>query len=115
MIASLVRNVNENIGNVAISVHESEQETARGTGLAQQAEKALDSIFNGVEQQAQAIESINTMVTQQSVMSKGVLQILQDVSDEARKNSDSTRNASQTMWRLTKLVEQLRSSVELSS
>jgi hypothetical protein len=44
-------------------------------------------------------------------MSKGVLQILQDVSDEARKNSDSTRNASQTMWRLTKLVEQLRSSV----
>ncbi len=111
MIASLVRNVNENIGNVAISVHESEQETARGTGLAQQAEKALDSIFNGVEQQAQAIESINTMVTQQSVMSKGVLQILQDVSDEARKNSDSTRNASQTMWRLTKLVEQLRSSV----
>jgi methyl-accepting chemotaxis protein len=111
MIASLVRNVNENIGNVAISVHESEQETAHGTGLAQQAEKALDSIFNGVEQQAQAIESINTMVTQQSVMSKGVLQILQDVSDEARKNSESTRNASQTMWRLTKLVEQLRSSV----
>jgi methyl-accepting chemotaxis protein len=111
MIASLVRNVNENIGNVAISVHESEQETAQGTGLAQQAEKALDSIFNGVEQQAQAIESINTMVTQQSVMSKGVLQTLLDVSEEARKNSDSTRNASQTMWRLTRLVEQLRSSV----
>jgi methyl-accepting chemotaxis protein len=111
MIASLVRNVNENIGNVAISVHESEQETAHGTGLAQQAEKALDSIFNGVEQQAQAIESINTMVTQQSIMSKGVLQILQDVSNEARKNSESTRDSSQTMWRLTKLVEQLRSSV----
>jgi methyl-accepting chemotaxis protein len=111
MIASLVRNVNENIGNVAISVHESEQETAHGMGLAQQAEKALGSIFNGVEQQALAIESINTMVTQQSVMSKGVLQILQDVSDEARKNSDSTRDASQTMWRLIRLVEQLRSSV----
>jgi methyl-accepting chemotaxis protein len=111
MIASLVRNVNENIGNVAISVHESEQETAHGTGLAQQAEKALDSIFNGVEQQAQAIESINTMVAQQSLMSKGVLQTLLDVSDEARKNSESTRNASQTMGRLTRLVDQLRSSV----
>lgn len=111
MIASLVRTVNENISNVADSVRDTEHETANGTGRAQQAGKALDSIFDGVEHQAQAIESINTMVTQQSMLSKEVLQILQDVSEETHKNSDSTRDASQTMLRLTQLVEQLRASV----
>ncbi|MBV9712324.1 MAG: hypothetical protein JO011_15570, partial [Ktedonobacteraceae bacterium] len=111
MIASLVRTVNENISNVTDSVRDTEQETAQGTELAQQADKALVSIFEGVERQAQAIESINTMVTQQSMLSKAVLQILQDVSNETRKNSESTRDASQTMWRLMQLVEQLRASV----
>jgi methyl-accepting chemotaxis protein len=111
MIASLVRTVNENISNVSDSVHDTEQETAQGTNLAQQAGKAFDSIFDGVERQAQAIESITTMVTHQSVLSKEVSQILQEVSDGTRKNSDSTRDASQTMWRLMQLVEQLRASV----
>ncbi len=111
MITSLVRTVNENISNVADLVRDTEHETAHGTDLAQQAGKALGSIFEGVERQAQAIESINTMVTQQSLLSKEVLQILQDVSDETRKNSDSSRDASQTMWRLMQLVEQLRASV----
>ncbi len=111
MIASLVRTVNENISNVAESVHDTQQETAQGTNLAQQAGKALGSIFEGVEQQAQAIESITTMVMQQSTLSKEVLLILQDVSNETRKNSSSTRDASQIMWRLMQLVEQLRTSV----
>ena len=111
MIASLVRTVNENISNVADSVHDTQHETAQGTTLTQQAGKALGSIFEGVEQQAQAIESITTMVTQQSTLSKEVLLILQDVSNETRKNSSSTRDASQTMWRLMQLVEQLRASV----
>jgi methyl-accepting chemotaxis protein len=111
MIASLVRTVNENISNVADSVRDTEHETANGTDLAQLADKAFGSIFNGVERQAHAIESINTMMTQQSILSKDVLQILQDLSDGTRKNSDSTRDASQTMWKLTQLVEQLRASV----
>jgi methyl-accepting chemotaxis protein len=111
MITSLVRTVNENISNVAASVHDTEQETAQGTELAQQAGKALGSIFEGVEWQAQAIESITTMVSQQSVLSKEVLQILQEVADETNRNSDNSRDASQTMWRLMQLVEQLRTSV----
>ncbi len=111
MITSLVRTVNENIGNVAASVYDTEQETAQGTELAQQAGKALGSIFEGVERQAQAIESITSMVTQQSLLSKEVLQILQEVADETRKSNDSSRDASQTMWRLMQLVEQLRTSV----
>lgn len=113
MITRIVRTVNENIENAAVSMHETERETSEGTKLAQQARSALESIFSAVESQGKEIESINAMATQQLHSSGSVVKIMQSLSTTTEESSDSTRAASQNMWRLSRLVEQLRASVEV--
>src|SRR6266700_4108635 len=111
-ITSIVRSVNENIDNAGNAIHDTERETAEGTRHAQQAGAALGSIFNAVERQAEEIESINKMATQQLKSSSTVAQIMHSVSQDTQESSAGTRDASQNMWRLSQLVEQLRASVE---
>jgi len=52
------------------------------------------------------------MTTQQLQSSGAIVQIMQGVSDTTEQSSTSTRDASQNMERLARLVEQLRASVE---
>lgn len=112
-IARVVRTVNENIDNVAVSMQNTERKTADGTRMTLQAGRALDSIFDAVGRQASEIESINKMTTQQLHSSSSVVQTMQSLSKTTLESSDSTRAASQNMWRLSQLVEQLRASVEV--
>jgi methyl-accepting chemotaxis protein len=111
-INSIVRTVNENIDNAGSAMHDTERETAEGTRHAQQAGAALGSIFEAVERQAQEIESINDMATQQLKSSSAVAQIMHRVSQDTQESSVGTRDASQNMWKLSQVVEQLRASVE---
>ncbi len=111
-VAKIVRNIREEIGAVAISMQDTERETLSGTKLTQEAGVALESIFTAVEQQAREIENINQMATQQLQSSSAVVQIMHTVSDSTQQSSVNTRDASQNMERLARLVEQLRSSVE---
>ncbi|HLZ63526.1 MAG TPA: methyl-accepting chemotaxis protein [Ktedonosporobacter sp.] len=112
MIATIVRNVNENIGKAGTSMRDTEQATSQGMGLAQQAGTALVSIFDAVEWQAKEIETINQMANQQLQSSKSIVATMQHVSEATEQGSAGTRDASQNMWRLAQLVEQLRISVE---
>src|SRR6266699_198283 len=112
MIGRIVRSVREDIGAVAVSMQDTERETSAGTRLTQEAGVALESIFAAVEHQAREIENINRMATQQLQSSSAVVQIMQGVSESTQQGSLSTRDASQNMERLARLVEQLRASVE---
>ncbi|MBE3559472.1 MAG: HAMP domain-containing protein [Ktedonobacteraceae bacterium] len=112
MIARIVRDVREDINAVAVSMQETEQETSTGAHLTEEAGLALRSIFSAVENQAHEIESINNMAMQQLQSSSAVLQIMHSVSETTQQSSISTREASQNMERLARLVEQLRASVE---
>ena len=112
MIASIVRSVREDIGAAAISMHDTERETATGTRLTQEAGIALESIFAAVEHQAHEIEAINQVALNQLNSSSSVVQIMHEVSESTQQSGLNTREASQSMERLTRLVEQLRSSVE---
>jgi methyl-accepting chemotaxis protein len=111
LIASIVSNINENIGKASVAMRDTERETARGSELAQQAGIALGSIFEGVERQAREIESINVMADKQLKSSRVVVRTMQAVSEAAKKTSSTTREASQNMWELAQLVTKLRSSV----
>ncbi len=111
-ITKIVRNVREEVGAVAISMQDTERETMSGTRLTQEAGVALGSIFSAVERQAREIENINNVAMQQLQSSSAVVQIMHSVSESTQQSSTSTRDASQNMERLARLVEQLRSSVE---
>jgi len=111
-IARIVRSVRDEIGAVALSMHDTERETAIGTKLTEEAGGALESIFSDVEQQAIEIENINQVAKQQLESSSAVVQIMQGISQSTQQSSLSTRDTAQTMERLARLVEQLRSSVE---
>ncbi len=112
MITHIVRSVREDIGAAAISMQDTERETAAGTRLTQEAGIALESIFAAVEHQAREIETINQAAMRQLNSASAVVQIMHEVSASTQQSGFSTRNASQNMERLTRLVEQLRASVE---
>ncbi len=112
MIGRIVRSVREDIGAVAISMQDTERETRTGSKLTQEAGVALESIFAAVEHQAHEIESINQMAMQQLQASSSVVRIMHGVSEATQQGSISTRQTSQNMERLSRLVEQLRASVE---
>ena len=111
-ITRIVRNVREEVGAVAVSMQDTERETLLGTRLTQEAGAALGSIFAAVERQAREIENINNVAMQQLQSSSAVVQVMHNVSQSTQQSSASTRDASQNMERLARLVEQLRSSVE---
>ncbi len=111
-IAQIVRSIREEIGAVAVAMQETQRETAAGTKLTQEAGIALESIFAAVEHQAHEIENINQMGIQQLQSSSTVVQIMHSISEATQQEGLSTREASQSMERLARLVEQLRASVE---
>jgi len=111
MITRTVRSVREEIGDVAQSMQDTEQETAKGTHLTEETGIALESIFAAVEHQAHEIENISQMALQQLQAAHAVTQIMQKVSASTRQNSTNTHQASQSVQHLAHLVEQLRTSV----
>ena len=110
-IANIVRTINDNVNNVALSMHDSQHETDEGKMLARQTEAALVAIFDGVEQQANEIESINKMATRQLQSSSTVVQTMHNVSLATQESSASTHTTSRDMWKLAQYVDQLRTSV----
>ncbi|MBO0790754.1 MAG: HAMP domain-containing protein, partial [Ktedonobacteraceae bacterium] len=112
LVTQIVRSVREDIGAVAVSMQDTERETAAGTRLTEATGIALRSIFSAVEQQAREVESINQAAMQQLQSSSAIVQIMRSVAETTQQNGHSTREASQHMERLARLVEQLRASTE---
>ncbi len=111
-ITRIIRSFREDITAVATSMQDTQRETATGTKLTQEAGASLDALFTAVEEQAKEIESIAKIAMQQLQSSGAVVQIIHAVADSTQQSTASTRDASQNMERLARLVEQLRASVE---
>ena len=111
-VAHIVRSIREDIGAVAVAMQDTEHETSVGAQLTQEAGTTLGSIFAAIDHEAEEIENISLMTTQQLQSSGAVVQIMQGVSNVTEQSGSSTRDASQNMERLARLVEQLRASVE---
>ncbi|HEY4034220.1 MAG TPA: methyl-accepting chemotaxis protein [Ktedonobacteraceae bacterium] len=111
MITRTVRSVREEIGDVAQSMQDTQQQTAKGTHLTEETGIALEAIFAAVEHQAHEIENISQMALLQRQATHAVTQIMQKVSASTRQNSTNTHQAAQSVEHLARLVEQLRTSV----
>ena len=111
-VGRIVRGVRDEIGAVAVSMRDTERETAAGAKLAEEAGTSLESIFSVIERQAREIDVINQMAMQQQQSSGSVVQIMQGVSESTQESSSSTHEAAQNMERVARLAEQLLASVE---
>ncbi len=111
MITRMVRSIREEIGDVAQSMQDTQQQTSKGTHLTEETGIALESIFAVVEHQVHEIENISQMAQQQLQAAYAVTQIMQKVSASTLQNSNNTHQASQSVEHLAHLVEQLRISV----
>jgi methyl-accepting chemotaxis protein len=111
-IGRIIQGIREDIRAVAISMRDTQRETATGTGLVQGTGESLEKIFVLVEQQASEIEMINTMVRGLLQSSGHVTHIMQDVSQSTRQGSSSTRVVAQNMEHLAGLAKQLLASIE---
>jgi methyl-accepting chemotaxis protein len=111
-ITRIVHSVREEIGTVAVSMQDTEREASIGARLTEDAGVALSAIFSAVEHQAREVENINQMATQQLQSSSAIVKIMHGISATTQQSSLSTREASQQMERLARLVEQLRASTE---
>jgi len=112
IINRIIQGIREDIGAVAVSMSDTQRETASGTSLVQGTGASLEKIFAIVEQQARETELINTMVRGLLQSSDHVTQIMQEVSQSTRQSSSSTRVVAQNMEHLAGLAKQLLASVE---
>jgi methyl-accepting chemotaxis protein len=112
MINRIIQGIREDIGAVAISMNNTQRETATGINLVQGTGEALEEIFVLVEQQAGEIEMINTMIRGLLQSLGQVTQIMQEVSQSTRQSSSSTRVVAQNMEHLAGLAKQLLTSME---
>ena len=112
IINRIIQGIREDIGAVAISMRDTQRETATGTNLVQDTGASLEKIFELVEQQAGEIETINTMVRGLLQYSGNVTQIMQEVSQSTRQGSSSVRVVAQNMEHLTGVAKQLLASIE---
>ncbi|HVU71309.1 MAG TPA: methyl-accepting chemotaxis protein [Ktedonobacteraceae bacterium] len=112
IIARIVRGVSEEIEAAALSMKDTERETAVGAQLAEQTGLALGSIFGVIERQGGEIDIINQMANRQLQSSNSVVRIMQGVSEATQQSSSSTRSAARNMEHLAHVAEQLLGSVE---
>lgn len=112
IIARIVRGVSEEIDAAAISMKDTERETAIGAQLAEQTGQTLESIFGVVERQGGEIDIINQMANRQLQSSNSVVRIMQSVAESTQQSSTNTRSAARNMEHLARLAEQLLGSVE---
>jgi methyl-accepting chemotaxis protein len=110
-IATLVKSIQGDTYEAVVAMEESTQEVVKGSQLADDAGRALNSIYTAVERQAQMIESIAHAADEQAHVSDNVAVAMGDISEIAHQTNAGTQEASMSVSYLAELADQLRSSV----
>jgi len=110
-IATLVKSIQGDTYEAVVSMEESTQEVVKGSGLADEAGRALNSIYGAVERQAQMIESIARAANEQTTVSEAVAVTMGRISEITRQTDAGTQEAAVSVSYLAELSEQLRASV----
>jgi methyl-accepting chemotaxis protein len=113
MISQLVHAVLEEINSATHSIADTEHETVTNSRLINEAAQALDSICSVVEQQAEEMKMINQVTIEQLESSSAIVQVMQKVSDSTWKSNATTRETSRLMERVALLAKPLYDSVHV--
>ena len=110
-IATLIKSIQGDTYEAVVAMEESTQEVVKGSQLADDAGRALNSIYSAVERQTQMIENIAQAANQQTSVSEAVAVAMGQISEITRQTNEGTQDAAVSVSYLADLAEQLRSSV----
>ncbi len=110
-IATLVKSIQGDTYDAVVAMEDSTQEVVKGSQLADEAGRALNSIYSAVERQAKMIESIARSANEQTPVSEAVAVTMVQMSEVIRQTDAGTQEAAVSVSYLAELSEQLRSSV----
>ena len=110
-IATLVKSIQGDTYEAVVAMEDSTQEVVKGSQLADDAGRSLNSIYEAVEKQAQMIESIARAANDQTSVSEAVAVAMGRISEITRQTDAGTQEAAVSVSYLAELSEQLRSSV----
>ena len=110
-IATLVKSIQGDTYEAVVAMEDSTQEVVKGSQLADEAGRALNSIYGAVERQAQMIESIARAANEQTTVSEAVAVAMGQISEITRQTNISTQEAAGSVSYLAELSDQLRASV----
>ena len=110
-IATLVKSIQGDTYEAVVAMEDSTQEVVKGSQLADEAGRSLNSIYSAVERQAQMIESIARAAHEQTSVSEAVAVAMSRISEITRQTDAGTQEAAVSVSYLAELAEQLRASV----
>lgn len=110
-IATLIKSIQGDTYEAVVAMEDSTQEVVKGSQLADEAGRALNSIFDAVERQAKMIETIARAANEQSTVSEGVAVAMSRILELTRQTDAGTQEATVSVSYLADLSEQLRASV----
>ena len=110
-IETLVKSIQGDTYEAVVAMEESTQEVVKGSSLADDAGRALNSIYAAVERQATMIEDIARAANEQAQVSESVAVAMGEISEISRQTNMGTQEASMSVSYLAELADQLRASV----
>ena len=110
-IGNLVKSIQGDTYDAVVAMEDSTQEVVKGSQLADEAGRSLNSIYSAVERQAKMIESIARSAQEQTPVSEAVAVTMAQISEIIRQTDAGTQEAAVSVSYLAELSEQLRASV----
>ncbi len=110
-IATLVKSIQGDTYEAVVAMEDSTQEVVRGSQLADEAGRSLNSIYTAVERQAQMIEGIARAANEQATVSEAVAVAMGQISEITRQTDAGTQESAASVSYLAELADQLRASV----
>jgi len=110
-IGNLVKSIQGDTYDAVVAMEDSTQEVVKGSQLADEAGRSLNSIYSAVERQAKMIESIARSAQEQTPVSEAVAVTMAQISEVIRQTDAGTQEAAVSVSYLAELSEQLRASV----
>jgi methyl-accepting chemotaxis protein len=110
-IATLVKSIQGDTYEAVVAMEDSTQEVVRGSQLADEAGRSLNSIYTAVERQAQMIEGIARAANEQATVSEAVAVAMGQISEITRQTDAGAQEAAASVSYLAELADQLRASV----
>ncbi len=110
-IATLVKSIQGDTYEAVVAMEDSTQEVVKGSQLADEAGRSLNSIYSAVERQAQMIESIARAANEQTSVSEAVAIAMGQISEITHQTNIGTQEAAGSVTYLAELSDQLRASV----
>lgn len=110
-ISTLVKSIQGDTYEAVVAMEDSTQEVVKGSQVADEAGRALNSIYEAVEKQVKMIESIAHSANEQTPVSEAVAVTMAQISEVIRQTDAGTQEAAVSVSYLSELSEQLRASV----